>query len=708
MTLLKSVTSTLLFVFLGLSSAALVRADIVADFNSMTLGGLNSQAGWGSTGNARVILDLTNNNQLLQLVGPGSSAYKPLIDLAIPEGGTGTLFMRFQVDGNSVDHAIGLADVAAPTTWTDFESITRIYPNTPGTVKAQGRNHGTYNDLPLNGGANALSSGTWYHLWMVNDNATDTVDYYLQGGGIATQRLVGEDYGFRNGTSRPLETFTAMIGSASSSLFIDDIYAWQGVNLSSPIGAPSARAVVVGDGTGPRTEIGLNPPALFDFIGERLHQTNVYMPVGLTPERTYGGRWDTMPPSSWTSGFFSGQLWMMYRQTGDSYYLNAAKARTYDLRGQELNGSDHDVGFRVFNSFGEGYRSLPDGDPDKADYLNRIFVAADTLSTRYNPTYRAIDSWGANQVIIDNMMNLELLFWSAEKTTDPVAAQKWRNIAINQATTSQREHVRPDGSTYHVVQFNGSTGAVSNKRTAQGYADESTWSRGQAWAIYGFTMTYRFTEDASFLNTAVKVADYWLAHMPADGVVPYDFNDPAADVPLDSSASAVAASALLELMDYVDAENAQRFFKAAKTMLEGLTSLEILTNGREHHAILDEASVRRNSHHMGLAYGDYYFVEALQRFEALMIPGDFNADGFVDAADYTLLRDHEGAADESALNYNGDGGGIGPSDYAVWRDNYGASIFDSPSSPSVVPEPSCLLMAVFLSITLASGWRDRA
>ena len=465
------------------------------------------------------------------------------------------------------------------------------------------------------------------------------------------------------------------------------------MNLGSPIGAPATGAV--GIDTYDRTEIGLDLPALFDFAGQRLTRTGSYMPSGSMPERTYSGYWNETNMWGWTSGFYAGQLWKMYRQTGDADFLNAAKSRTADLEGIETYGGDHDIGFRVFNSFGQGYKSLPDGDPDKANYLTRVLVAADTLAGRYRPAYQAIESWGGNQVIIDNMMNLELLFWASENTTDPVAAQQWYDIAVNHATTSQREHVRPDGSTYHVVQFDGTTGEVIDKRTAQGYADESTWSRGQAWGLYGFTMTYRFTDDTSFLNTAVQLAEYWLAHMPADGLVPYDFDDPNPDVPLDTSAAAIASCALLELTGYVDPTDAQRYFDAAETMLTGLSSLDALTNGLSYDSILMEGSRAKNEHHMGLIYGDYYFIEALQRYqEALGLSCDFNTDGAVDHLDLGVWQASLG------IDAGADGDADGDSDLAdllAWQRQFGAEI---PAAITSVPEPGTLLVTLAFAMAV--------
>ncbi len=608
----------------AVSLTTLITASLTAatleDFESFNAGSLNGQGNWSTTAGVEVILDATSSSKMMHLDGSNQNAYLPLNALSIADGSVGTLFFRFQTESTSLNHALGLSDVAEPNDWGHYETTARFYPDS-GSMKVQGRNGNNYANMTLNGGAGGLSNDTWYHLWVVNDNTTDTADFYLQGGSITTQRQVADDFAFRNGTGSALSTLLARTGSGTSTgVFIDDIHVSAGVDLSSPIGAPGTGAVVIDDGTTPpdRTAIGLDLPALYNFAGQRLLDADAAIASNRMPERTGGSTWGTTTAGGWTSGFFAGELWMMYRQTGDAQFLNAAKARTSALNGQENNGGNHDVGFRVFNSFGQGYVSLDDGDADKADYFDRILTAAGTLANRYRPTYQAIESWSNGDVIIDNMMNLELLMWAADHTTDQTKAQLWRNIAITHALTTMNEHVRADGSTYHVVRFNETTGEVEHKRTAQGYNNESTWTRGHGWGIYGFTMMYRFTSDQRFLDTAIAMTEYWLANMPADGVVPYDFDDPDSDVPLDSSASALTASALLELMEYVNAADAQRYFHAAETMLEGLADLDVLTNGLDWISILREGSVKKGQHERGLIYGDYYFIEALQRYEAII------------------------------------------------------------------------------------------
>ena len=605
-------------VILAVVTATPSWAALLDDFESYDTGSINGQGGWSASSSVKLVYDTTDSNQLMELTGGNSNVYKPLGGLSIGNGQTGTLFFRFQVNSNSVNHGLGLSDVASPSDWGDYEATALALPD-GSNIKLQGRNGGGYQDLSLNGGAGGLAIDTWYHTWMVVDNATDTADFHIQGGGISTQTQVADGFAFRNGTSDSLNTFLARIGSSpTGSLFIDDIHLSSGVDLSSPIGAPSSGTVVVE--TPPRNEIGLNTPALYDFAATRLAATHQSMPAnrmpGITAEN--GTTWSQIDQNSWISGFFSGELWMMYRQTGDTSWRDAAKLRTAAMSGSENDGGDHDIGFRVFNSYGQGIASLPDSDPDKAAYKGKVLTAASTLSTRYRTTYNAIESWSGDRVIIDNMMNLEMMFWAAENGASD--ATELYNRAVNHATTTMNEHVRADGSTYHVVTFDPTSGDVVSKSTHQGYAAESTWSRGQAWGLYGFAMTYRFTNDQDFLDTAKSLADYWLANMPVDGLAPWDFDAPGTSVPLDTSATAIAASALLELCTQVDPADAQRYFDAAETMLESLSGLDALTNEMDYDSILREGSIRPGEHHRGLIYGDYYFIEALQRYDAIPEP----------------------------------------------------------------------------------------
>jgi len=332
---------------------------------------------------------------------------------------------------------------------------------------------------------------------------------------------------------------------------------------------------------------------------------------------TREGKWVTVPIRDWTSGFFPGILWYMNEMTGEKAFEQSARRWTERLTPIQWFAGSHDVGFMVFCSFGNGYRLRHD-----ESYRAVIIQTAKTLTTRYNPTVGCIRSWDNPKwefpVIVDNMMNLELLFWAARNG----GTKDMYDIAVRHAETTMRTHIRPDGSTFHVVDFDTATGAVTSRVTHQGYADGSCWARGQAWALYGFTMTYRYTRDPRFLETARKVADYFLRRLPPDHVPYWDFDAPGIpNEPRDASAGAIAASGLLELGGLVESPaERDRYHKGAIAILEALS--------QPPYMIADQSSLGFLQHAVGskpagseidvsLIYGDYYFLEALLRYRRL-------------------------------------------------------------------------------------------
>jgi unsaturated chondroitin disaccharide hydrolase len=224
------------------------------------------------------------------------------------------------------------------------------------------------------------------------------------------------------------------------------------------------------------------------YAGQKLQAAVSVTPVARYPYETPSpyGAWTTSDAAWWTSGFFPGSLWLMYQATGDPMWRTEAAARQAGLASQASNTSTHDVGFMLFTTYGNGYRLT--GDPS---YRDVVLQAARSLATRYNATVGATRSWNNDagdpssyfKVIIDNMMNLDLLFWGAQNGGDAA----WTDMAVNHALTTQRTHVRADGSTFQLVIFNSGTGAVISRGTVQGYRNDSTWARGQAWALHGFT-----------------------------------------------------------------------------------------------------------------------------------------------------------------------------------------------------------------------------
>ncbi|MGN6493698.1 MAG: glycoside hydrolase family 88 protein, partial [Agriterribacter sp.] len=273
----------------------------------------------------------------------------------------------------------------------------------------------------------------------------------------------------------------------------------------------------------------------------------------------------------WCSGFYPGTLWLLYKETKDEALKKEAEKRLAILEKEKNNTGTHDLGFMIFCSFGNAYKIT--GNPH---YKDVIFTAASSLATRYRPSIASIQSWNKNDryscpVIIDNMMNLELLEWVTQAGGD----KKFAEIAVNHANTTIKNHYRPNYSSYHVVDYDTEAGKVIKKVTHQGYANESSWARGQAWGLYGFTMMYRLTKDTAYLRQATHIADFLLRHpnLPADKIPYWDFNAP--DIPnakRDASAGAIIASALLELSQYTAPKKSKAYKTAAEVMLRSLSS----------------------------------------------------------------------------------------------------------------------------------------
>ncbi|MCB0717936.1 MAG: glycoside hydrolase family 88 protein [Bacteroidetes bacterium] len=331
----------------------------------------------------------------------------------------------------------------------------------------------------------------------------------------------------------------------------------------------------------------------------------------------------THRPGWWTSGFFPGSLWLLYEYAGDTDLKERAEARTWLIEGEKDNLGDHDIGFKINNSFGNALRITG----DTTRYAPVVVDAAQSLLRRFDPTVGLIRSWGELDdtdepylVIIDNMMNLALLFRATELSGDST----FFNVAVTHADNTLRDHFRPDGSSYHVVEYSPRTGERMRGRTNQGAADSSAWARGQAWGLYGFTETYRNTDDRRYLDQAITIADFLLDNpaLPDDGVPYWDFDAPGIpDALRDASAGAIMASALLELQDYVDANRASRYRSSAEKILRTLSGPEYLAEvGTNGNFLLKHSvgSVPANSEvDVPLTYADYYFIEALLRLDSV-------------------------------------------------------------------------------------------
>jgi len=330
------------------------------------------------------------------------------------------------------------------------------------------------------------------------------------------------------------------------------------------------------------------------------------------------GSLSVVPGGDWTSGFYPGVLWYMYELTGETQWKEKAVKYTEELEDQQYNASNHDVGFRMFCSYGNALRLTGD-----ENYIPVLEQSAKTLITRYYANVGCIRSWNFNQenwqcpVIIDNMMNLELLFWASEQTGDPV----FKEIALAHALTTMKNHFRPDNSSVHVVDYDTITGDVRMKNTHQGYADESSWARGQSWGLYGFTMTYRLTDKIAFLKQSEKIADYLLEHpnLPDDLVPYWDYDAPGIpNEPRDVSAAAIMASALYDLCKY--SEKGALYKEKADQIMISLGTTYASAAGENFGFILDHSVGHKPSNSeidVPINYADYYYIEALVRQKKL-------------------------------------------------------------------------------------------
>ena len=327
------------------------------------------------------------------------------------------------------------------------------------------------------------------------------------------------------------------------------------------------------------------------------------------------GSLNLIPSKDWCSGFYPGTLWLGSVLTGDKELEQMAVEFTKPLEQEKFNGKSHDLGFKMLCSFGQGYKVTRD-----SMYRNILIQSAKTLTKRFNEKIGAIRSWDHNRdkwdfpVIIDNMMNLELLFWASKQTGD----QQFYNVAVKHAQTTLVNHFRADNSSFHVVDYDTITGGVIKKTTHQGYANTSAWSRGQAWGLYGYTMCYRETGIVSFLYQAEKIADYILHHpnLPADLIPYWDYDAPESPSrPRDVSAATVTASALYELAQYVPSKK-DYYRKCADTILKNLSKNYMSEAGQNKGFLLGHSTgsfPHKSEVDVPMNYADYYYLEALVR-----------------------------------------------------------------------------------------------
>ena len=321
----------------------------------------------------------------------------------------------------------------------------------------------------------------------------------------------------------------------------------------------------------------------------------------------------------WTSGFLPGSLWYLYEYSTDPKMRDDAVLITKRIEREKNNTGTHDLGFMLYCSFGNGLRLT-----GEESYNEVLMTGARSLSTRFRPDIGCIQSWGSNEkwqypVIIDNMMNLELLMWAFKYSKD----SSFYKIAITHADTTIKNHYRQDYSSYHVVSYDTITGQIEKKQTAQGFADESAWARGQVWGLYGYTMLYRETGLQRYLDQAIHVADFLINHpnMPEDMIPYWDFNAPGIpDEKRDASSGAIMASALIELSGFADQEG-KKYLDVAEKQILSLSSPEYRAGLGENGNFILKHSVGsipgKSEVDVPLTYADYYYIEAMMRFRNL-------------------------------------------------------------------------------------------
>lgn len=374
--------------------------------------------------------------------------------------------------------------------------------------------------------------------------------------------------------------------------------------------AACARADLVDSGAARDTAA----DSVFDVATARYSAAALALGPTVYPDITQASGWHATDASAWTSGFYPGIFWYLQAHTGDDAWKQRALAAEEAIAPRAVDGTTSNLGFMFQTSFGH--------DPG-ADARRTLLRAAATLAGRFDDTVGCIRSKDIGDpsvfvVQIDTLMNVELLFWGADQ---PDGDPAWRSMATRHALRALADHVRPDGTTFHIVVYDAATGAVSTKTTAQGYAPDSTWTRGQTWAMHGFTAAFRETHDARFLAAAREVTDAYLARLaPGDFVPPWDFDAPLDGLlgDKDSSAAAVSASALLNLAAVEDdARRSGAYADAARKVLAQLSGPDYLASPAAGPALLAHGTMDRphGSADTGTIWGDYYFLEALVKSE---------------------------------------------------------------------------------------------
>lgn len=354
-------------------------------------------------------------------------------------------------------------------------------------------------------------------------------------------------------------------------------------------------------------------------------------------------QWKTTNPYDWTSGFWPGILWYNYKNS--KKLTDKLQAVAYTERQRPLlsdcHEGDHDIGFQLLCSFGHAYANT-----GRDEYRRFLLRGAEKLARLFNPQVGTILSWPhavreagwPHNTVMDNMMNLQLLFFAASNG----GPAEYRDMAVSHALRTMENQFRPDYTSYHVALYDSISGGFIRGCTNQGFNDDSFWARGQAWAIYGYTVVYRETKDKKFLRFVEKITDVYLSRLPDDYVPYWDFSDPAIpDALRDASSAAIVASALLELSQLEDDDaRVRKYIDAAEKMLRSLSSDIYQSRGRNSAFLMHStgnlpAGYEINS---SINYADYYYIEALTRYRQLFAEEQNEKDLFKPGADYTFVR----------------------------------------------------------------------
>ena len=342
------------------------------------------------------------------------------------------------------------------------------------------------------------------------------------------------------------------------------------------------------------------------------------------PYTTVNGRFDDKSVSNngneinwWTNGFYGGMLWLMYKETGDELCKQYAEsiAQKLSVCFDRYYNLDHDMGFLWLPTDVASYKLT-----GNADGRRRGLLAANILAGRFNPAGNYIRAWNdgigkengptsnVGWCIIDCLMNLPLLYWASEETGDP----RYRHVATRHADMAIKNFLREDGSVNHIVELNPETGEFVQSFGGQGYALGSSWTRGQAWALYGFYLSYLHTKEVRYLEASKKVAHYFIDSLPASKLVPVDFRQPKEPCYEDSTAACIASCGLIELSKAVTGEESEYFLTGALDMLKALTDTRVAFNADTDNLVnYCTASYHAKEHHFSIIYGDFFFMEAI-------------------------------------------------------------------------------------------------